>query len=99
LCFFAIFRKQTIVIRRPGCPFCREEVRIIDDHRDLIEKEMVRTTKRFLNNRKLLQKKWEENQPLRFLFFFFLLVLNNNITGIPNCCCPARETRCCYLQA
>ncbi|KAG0376089.1 hypothetical protein BGX24_008291 [Mortierella sp. AD032] len=29
-----------IVIRRPGCPFCREEVRIIDEHRDLIEKEM-----------------------------------------------------------
>ncbi|KAF9133418.1 hypothetical protein BG015_003560 [Linnemannia schmuckeri] len=29
-----------VVIRRPGCPFCREEVRIIDDHRELIEKEM-----------------------------------------------------------
>lgn len=31
-----------IVIRRPGCPFCREEARILDEHRDLIEKEMVR---------------------------------------------------------
>ncbi|KAG0323295.1 hypothetical protein BG000_002676, partial [Podila horticola] len=29
-----------IVIRRPGCPFCREEARILDEHRDLIEKEM-----------------------------------------------------------
>ncbi|KAF9091824.1 hypothetical protein BGX23_004839 [Mortierella sp. AD031] len=29
-----------VVIRRPGCPFCREEVRILDDHRELIEKEM-----------------------------------------------------------
>lgn len=30
-----------VVIRRPGCPFCREEARILDEHRDLIEKEMV----------------------------------------------------------
>ncbi|KAI8349240.1 hypothetical protein B0O80DRAFT_460014 [Mortierella sp. GBAus27b] len=29
-----------IVIRRPGCPFCREEARILDEHRDIIEKEM-----------------------------------------------------------
>ncbi|KAF9375879.1 hypothetical protein CPB97_011184 [Podila verticillata] len=29
-----------VVIRRPGCPFCREEARILDEHRDLIEKEM-----------------------------------------------------------
>ncbi|KAI1314628.1 hypothetical protein EDD11_001927 [Mortierella claussenii] len=29
-----------VVIRRPGCPFCREEVRILDEHRDIIEKEM-----------------------------------------------------------
>ncbi|KAF9564443.1 hypothetical protein EC968_004495 [Mortierella alpina] len=29
-----------VVIRRPGCPFCREEVRILHEHRDIIEKEM-----------------------------------------------------------
>ncbi|KAF9342582.1 hypothetical protein BGX26_007246 [Mortierella sp. AD094] len=29
-----------IVIRRPGCPFCREEAHILDEHRDIIEKEM-----------------------------------------------------------
>ncbi|KAF9331303.1 hypothetical protein BG006_005830 [Podila minutissima] len=29
-----------VVIRRPGCPFCREEARILNEHRDLIEKEM-----------------------------------------------------------
>ncbi|KAG0029112.1 hypothetical protein BGZ82_008133 [Podila clonocystis] len=29
-----------VVIRRPGCPFCREEARILDEHRNLIEKEM-----------------------------------------------------------
>ncbi|KAF8931448.1 hypothetical protein EDD21DRAFT_209216 [Dissophora ornata] len=29
-----------VVIRRPGCPFCREEARILDEHRDIIEKEM-----------------------------------------------------------
>ncbi|KAF9203324.1 hypothetical protein BGZ49_006535 [Haplosporangium sp. Z 27] len=28
-----------IVIRRPGCPFCREEAHILDGHRELIEKE------------------------------------------------------------
>ncbi|KAG0321369.1 hypothetical protein BGZ99_003951 [Dissophora globulifera] len=34
--------KPTVVavIRRPGCPFCREEARILDEHRDIIEKEM-----------------------------------------------------------
>ncbi|KAG0056313.1 hypothetical protein BGZ83_005680 [Gryganskiella cystojenkinii] len=29
-----------VVIRRPGCPFCREEVHILDEHRELIEKDM-----------------------------------------------------------
>ncbi|KAG0248080.1 hypothetical protein BG011_000553 [Mortierella polycephala] len=29
-----------VVIRRPGCPFCREEAHILDEHRELIEKEM-----------------------------------------------------------
>lgn len=29
------------MIRRPGCPFCREEAHILDEHRDIIEKEMV----------------------------------------------------------
>ncbi|KAF9101150.1 hypothetical protein BGX27_011592, partial [Mortierella sp. AM989] len=29
-----------VVIRRPGCPFCREEARILDEHSDIIEKEM-----------------------------------------------------------
>ncbi|KAF9365931.1 hypothetical protein BGX34_007430 [Mortierella sp. NVP85] len=29
-----------VVIRRPGCPFCREEAHILNEHRELIEKEM-----------------------------------------------------------